>query len=550
MAGFTVGIMLIPQGMAYAYIAGLPPVYGLYAGLVPQIIYAFLGTSRQLAVGPIATDSLLVATGVSVLAVAGTDHYIALAILLAFLVGIIQFCFGLMRLGFLVNFIARPVISGFTSAAALIIGLSQLKHLTGIALPNSAHVHTLLYEFFRHAQAIHVPSVCIGLLGILLLKLLKKYQPALPAALLLVVLGILAVWGFHLEALGVKIIQDIPSGLPSFGLPSLDWGNIKALIPMAFTLAIIAFMEAIAIAKAMQNRNKNLAQDLDPNQELIALGMANILGSFFKAYPSTGGFSRTAVNQQAGAKTGVAALISASLMVLTLLFLTPLFYYLPKAILASIIMVAVFKLIDLGYPRFLWKVKKDDFWMLIFTFIATLSIGIWQGVLLGMVLSLFLVIYQTSQPHYAVLGKLPQTEEYRNIKRFEKVEMREDILIIRYDASLYFANMAHFKETLQNLIAEKGSHLQLIVLNSESINTIDATALEQLKDWVKELQKQSILLYMTGVKGPVRDILHQSGLVKEIGIHHFFLDIQHAIDFYDHNRDHLANQYAKQTNVK
>ena len=314
-AGLTVGIMLIPQGMAYAYIAGLPPVYGLYAALVPQIIYAFLGTSRQLAVGPVAMDSLLVASGVSLMAATGTEEYIALAVMLAFMMGALQLLFGVLRLGFLVNFLSRPVISGFTSAAALIIGLNQLKHLLGVELPRSNQVHQLIYNAFLKVQDIHWVTLVIGVGGIVVIKLVKKYRKAIPAALVVVVLSILVVYLFRLDLNGVKIVQKVPGGLPVPALPLFDFDKMSALFPTALTLALIAFMEAISVAKAVQSRHKDY--EIDPNQELIALGASNLIGSFFRSYPGTGGGSRTAVNDQGGAKTGVAALISAAVVALT-----------------------------------------------------------------------------------------------------------------------------------------------------------------------------------------------------------------------------------------
>lgn len=553
-AGLIVGIMLIPQGMAYALIAGLPPVYGLYAALIPQAVYAVMGTSRQLSVAPVAMDSLLVAAGLSTLAVVGSVEYIELAILLALLMGSIQFLFGVFRLGFLVNFLSRPVISGFTSAAAFIIGLNQLKDFTGIDTGRSNQIQTLVYQGFNNIEQIHWFTLILGVLGILILQTVKninkKYRLTIPGSLIVVVLGILAVVWFDLEKYGVKIVGEIPQGFP---LPSIpDWSNpaLRDLLAIAFPLALIAFMEAISVSKAMQMKNKD--HEIRPNQELIALGMANIIGSFFRAFPTTGGFSRTAVNEQAGAKTGMASLVSAVFIALVLLFLTPVFYFLPKAILAAIIIVAVYGLVDTKYPKFLWKNKKDELLMLLVTFIVTLTVGIQEGILIGVFLSLILVIYLTTQPHYAVLGCFPDTQEYRNVSRFEEVITRQDVLIVRYDASLYFANLSHFQETMRKLVQAKMPNLKLLILNAESINTVDASALEMLNQWVDELKKQHIQLYMTGVKGPVRDALHRSGVMQKIEAEKFFLHIQEAVDFYDQKNAHWvqkSNQYARQSNV-
>ncbi|HSR59899.1 MAG TPA: sulfate permease, partial [Robiginitalea sp.] len=415
-AGITVGIMLIPQGMAYAMIAGLPPVFGLYAALIPQVIYALTGTSRQLAVGPVAMDSLLVASGLGALSLSGLDEYIAMAIFLALFMGVLQLTFGLLRMGFLVNFLSRPVISGFTSAAAIIIGLSQLKHLLGTQIDGSNQIHVLLANAIRTLGDTHFVTLLIGLSGIVLIRVLKQVAPRLPAALIAVVLGVLGVYFLKLNEAGVGIVGQVPGGLPSLELPVLDSQRISELFPIALALSLIAFMEAISVAKAVEEKRGETR--VNANQELVALGLSNIVGSFFQSYPTTGGFSRTAVNDEAGANTGLAALVSSLVVGLTLLFLTPLFYFLPNAILASIIMVAVYGLIDLKYPRALWKNRKDEFVLLLATFLLTLSLGIKEGILLGVLFSLLLLVYRISKPHMAVLGRIRGTDYFMNVARF------------------------------------------------------------------------------------------------------------------------------------
>jgi SulP family sulfate permease len=530
-AGLTVGIMLIPQGMAYAGIAGLPPVYGLYAALLPQLVYAFLGTSRQLAVGPVAMDSLLVAAGVSTLATIGTEKYLALAFLLALMMGLIQFLFGVLRLGFLVNFLSKPVISGFTSGAAVIIALSQLKHLLGIDLNGSNQIQVLVYEAFSKISTIHWLTLALGVVSILILRNIKKIHKDVPGALVVVTLGILMVYAFHLDLLGIKIVKNVPQGLPHLQIHSPELADIQALIPTALALALIAFMEAISVAKAMQAQHRNY--EINANQELIALGSANLLSSFFQCYPTTGGFSRTAVNHQAGAKTNLAAIISAGVVALTLLFLTPLFYYLPQTVLAAIIWVAVLSLIDLKYPQFLWKNKREEFWLWGLTLLITLTVGIQEGILGGVFFSLAIMIYKTMRPHVAILGKLPQTDTYRNITRFSQAEIRPDVLIVRYDADLYFANVNHFREIFKTMIEEKGKLLKLLIINADSINQMDSTALSMLDDFYEDLKNRGIQLYFTGIKGPIRDILHQVGFTQKIGENSFFIDEAHAMAHYD-----------------
>ena len=536
-AGLTVGVMLIPQGMAYAIIAGLPPVYGLYAALTPQIIYAIFGTSRQISVGPVAMDSLLVAAGVSTMAALGTDLYILYAISIALLMGIMQLALGIFRLGFLVNFLSKPIISGFTSAAALVIGLNQLKHLTGIAVPRSNQVHLLVYETIIKIDQIEILTLVFGILGIVVLKNIKRLHKKIPGALAVVVLGTLAVYfgQFHLQ--GIKIVGEVPDGLPSFSLPLLDWATWKELLPMSSTIALIAFMESISVAKALNTGHKEY--EVQPNKELIALGLSNIIGSLMKSYPTTGGFSRSAVNDQAGAKTPLAMLIAAFVIGLTLLFLTPLFYYLPQAVLASIIMVAVFGLIDYKYPFFLWKAKREDFWMLMVTFIITLTIGIKEGIIAGVLLSIGMVIYRSTQPHFAELGLLKGTKEFRNVLRFPEVELRPDILVFRFDAQLYFANVNFFKESIKNAVFEKGDCLRTIILDFKNINNLDSTGMYELETLVKEYQEKGLKVMIADVIGPVRDILYTSGLTETIGEMNFYLNVMQAWEC------HLTDCFAR-----
>ena len=529
-AGLTVAVMLIPQGMAYALLAGMPPIYGLYASTIPLILYALFGTSRQLAVGPVAMVALLIAAGVGKLAEPGSADFIGLAITLALMVGIIQFLLGLFRLGFLVNFLSHPVISGFTSAAAFIIGLSQLKHLLGIDIPRSNFVHIILSNAFQNIDQIHFPTLILGVGGIALIIILKKVNKLIPGPLVSVVLAVLAVYLLRLDQGGLKILKEVPEGFPGFVLPNLELSNLSALSVTAITIALVGFMESFAVAKAIQSKHKNY--EIDANQELIGLGVANIGGSFFQAFPTTGGFSRTAVNDQAGAKTGMAAIISALIISLTLLFLTPLFYYLPKAILASIIMVAVFGLIDWKEAFHLWKTDRKDFVMLIATFLATLLIGIEQGIVIGVLLSLGMVIYKSAYPHVAALGRIPGTTYYRNVRRFPEVIQRDDMIIIRFDAQLYFANIQYFQDQLAQLDKEKGNSLKVVIINAEAIYNIDSSAVHALTDIVENYHKRNIQFYMASVIGPVRDALHRSGLVEKIGKENFFMTTEDAVRQY------------------
>jgi SulP family sulfate permease len=531
-AGLTVGVILIPQGMAYAMVAGLPPVYGLYASVFPLLVYLFLGTSRQLAVGPVAMDSLLVAAGLGTLAITGIENYIALAIFLAFLVGAIQLLLGLFRMGFLVNFLSTPVISGFTSGAALIIIFSQLKHLLGTDIEKSIKFHQLVINAFDKFAATNLYDFTIGIGGILIIVLLKKWNKKIPSILIVVVFGILAVYFLDLQQFGVKIVGEIPYGLPDFQVPNFNYQNAMDLWPIALTLALVGYLEAISIGKAMEEKNKE--ETIDANQELVALGTSNMVGSFFQAYPVTASFSRSAISNDVGGKTNLYALFTVFMVVLTLLFLTPLFYYLPNAVLASIIMVSVFGLIDFQYPKTLWKFRKDEFVVLILTFLITLFVGIKEGVLIGVLFSLLLMVYRTSKPHFAILGKIKGSDYYKNVERFgDEIEKRDDLLILRFDSQLYFGNKSYFKTHLMKEVNAKGDALKGVILNAEAINYIDSTAANMLISVINELHKRSLQFYIAGAIGPTRDIIFSSGIIDALSKEFLFVKTKEAVTYFD-----------------
>jgi len=545
-AGLTVGVMLIPQGMAYSMLAGLPPIYGLYASTIPLIIYALLGTSRQLAVGPVAMVALLISAGVAPLAEIGSDQYVTLAILLALMVGIFQLMMGVFRLGFVVNFLSHPVISGFTSAAALIIGLSQLKHLLGVDLGRSKFVHVILQQAFENLGNIHWPTFILGVVAIGVIIAVKKINKKIPGPLIAVFLGILAVYFFGLDEGGMKILKEVPSGLPKLSAPNLDGEAITSLIPTMLAISLVGFMESIAVAKAIQAKHKNY--EVVPNQELIGLGAANILGSFFSSFPVTGGFSRTAVNDQAGARTGLASIISAVLIILTLLFLTPLFYYLPKAILASVIMVAVFGLIDFKEAKHLWKNDKRDFAMLFVTFVATLSLGIEEGILIGVVLSLIMVIYRSAYPHVAKLGQVEGTDQFRNTARFENAIDRDDLLIIRPDSQLFFANINYIRDKWDAWEAPKGDQLKCVVFNAKAVNAMDSSAVHFLEERFHDYKEKGVEFYISGLRGPLRDYLTKNGFINHLGEERFFSHVNEAVTYYESNNRSVPQDVTLQTN--
>lgn len=525
-AGLTTAVMLIPQAMGYAMLAGLPPIYGLYACLVPISVYALLGTSRQLSVGPVALDSLLTASAVGAMAVQGTDAYLFYAIVLAFLVGLIQFGMGIGRLGFLVNFLSRPVISGFMSAAALIIGFSQLSHLLGIEIPRSNHVHIILAGAVEGASRIHGLTVALGLGCIVLLVCLKRFAPRFPRALFVVAAASLGVLVLGLDKQGVAVVGAVPSGFPSFVPPSLDWEVVSALMPAAFTVALVAFMEAIAVGKKVAATEK---YQVDANQELIALGLSNLVGSFFQSYSVTGGLSRTSVNAQAGAKTQLASLITALAVALTLMFLTPLFHYLPTVVLAAIIVTAVAGLIDVQLPVRLWRIKKTDLGILMVTFLTTLFWGIQEGIGVGVAVSLALLVLRSTRPHVAVLGHVPDLDVYRNVKRFKNAETIPGVLALRLDAQIFFGNVNFLTETLHRLESESERPLRAVVLDASGVNQVDASAAEALFDVVEEYRGREIRFVLANVIGPVRDVLRRAGFFEVLGPENFFLRIEDAV---------------------
>lgn len=531
-AGLTVGIVLVPQGMAYAMIAGLPPVHGLYAALFPVLAYVFLGTSRNIAVGPVAMDSLLVAVGLGTLAITGVENYIKMVVVLALMVGSIQLLLGVLRMGFLVNFLSKPVISGFTSAAAIIIILSQLKHLLGISVVGSNKIHQLLLNTLGKIGETNWFDFGIGLLGIILLIGFKKWNKNIPGILIIVVVGILGVFLFQLEGFGIKLVGVVPEGLPKIVIPTINLKDIEQLWPIALALALVGYLEAISIGKSLEDKSGE--ETIKANHELIALGTSNVIGSFFQGYPVTASFSRSAINYDSGAKTNLAGLFSVILVVLTLLFLTPLFQYLPNAILASIIMVSVFKLIDFNYSKNLWVNRKDEFVVLLTTFFITLFVGITEGILIGVLCSLLLMVYRTSKPHFVEIGNIGNSDYYKNVIRFaDEVVVRDDLLIVRFDSQLYFGNSGFFKKQLLKHIRAKGPNLKGIILNAESINYIDATAADMLTKLIHDIRESGKQFYIAGAIGPTRDIIFNTGIIKELQREFLFVKTKEAVDFFD-----------------
>ena len=540
MAGLIVAIMLVPQGMAYALLAGLPPEVGLYASIVPLVFYGLLGSSRALAVGPVAIVSLMVASTLGELHATGSAGYLAGAVLLAFLSGAILLGMGLARLGFLVNFLSHPVISGFSSAAALVIGFSQLKHLLGFDIPRGHMITETIAHAVRHIGETNLATFAIAAVSLALLLVFKTgiaswlkrlgmsggvaEASAKAGPLVVVAVTTISVWLLGLDqSAGVKIVADIPAGLPPLTVPGFDPALIEQLLPAAGLIAFVGFLESVSVAKSLASKRR---QKVDANQELIALGAANIGASFTGGYPVTGGFSRSLVNFTAGAVTPMASIITAGLIALTVLLFTPLLYFLPQAALAAIIVVAVANLIDVETLREAWIYNKADAASLIVTFAAVLTLGIEVGIVFGAALSIALYLWRTSRPHMAEVGRVGETEHFRNVLRHE-VQTDPNVLMVRVDESLYFANTAYLEDQLLARVADRPDIDHLVLIMS-AVNFIDASALETLETLTERLHDAGVLLHLAEVKGPVMDRLERVAFPDLLGEGRVFLSTHAA----------------------
>ena len=543
LAGVIVATLLIPQAMAYALLAGLPPQVGLYASLLPLAVYALLGSSRYLSVGPSALLSLLILTQVAAMAEPGSPRYLALAMATALIAGAMQIAMGAARLGILTNFLSQPVLSGFTSAAAFHIALSQVKHLLGVQLPQTNHLHELLAELARAVPQTRWPTVVISTISVLLLLAFQFLLPWLlerwktfPGALaqslsksgpiIVVIVATAIVAALNLGARGgVNIIGEIPAGLPKFAFPALSASEFLPLISLAFTVSFIGFLENISVAKSLAAKRR---QNVDSNQEFIALGAANLTAGVTGGYPVSGSFARSMVNFTAGANTGLASLITVAVIGLSALFLMPLFHHLPQAVLAAIIIVAVTGLMDFAMPRRLWRYNKADAAALILTFVAVLVVGITKGFLIGVASTIVLHLWRTSRPHMAIVGRVPNTEHFRNVQRHE-VQTLPHVLLLRIDESLYFANAKYIEDFVRCAAAER-PQLRHLVLICNAINFIDASALETLSDLRTGMEEAGIELYLTEVKGPVMDRLVDTEFLEQIGSDRVFLTTEEAYE--------------------
>ena len=653
-AGITVALVLIPQSMAYAQLAGLPAYYGLYAAFLPGIIAAMWGSSAQLATGPVAVASLLTASALAPFAATGSEQFVALAILLALLVGLIQLALGVFKLGVVVNFLSHPVIVGFTNAAAIIIGLSQLNKLFGVSMGRSEHFINDIWGVLLQIGETHWPTLVMGVSAFAIMWGLKKYAPKLPGVLIAVTITTVASFaiGFehngkgqieeiadaevkslanefslaeikigemsaksaelkqlqkghegsrqHQAALnyeiellrlelqnleeenrkiarslrkfifeqvpakgtqparlylagqvpqgeqsdgyrwrikkvgkgelklvgGGEVVGSIPSGLPDIALPRMNWETAMALLSSALVISLVGFMEAVSIAKAMAAKTK---QRIDPNQELLGQGISNIVGSLSQSFPVSGSFSRSAVNLNAGAKTGLSNVFAGLIVLVTLLFLTPLLYHLPQAVLAAVIMMAVIGLVNFKAIAHAWHTHKHDGVAAVVTFVATLAFAphLDNGIMIGAGLAIILYLYRTMKPRVAILGRHPDGT-LRDVK-VHNLPVSENIIAMRYDGSLYFANVPYFEDAVLEAVANNTRAKHLLIV-SDGINQLDASGDEVIHHVVERLRSSGIRVVFSGLKKQVLDVMRHSGLLKYIGEENLFADEERALE--------------------
>ena len=526
LAAVIVTIMLIPQSLAYALLAGLPPEMGLYASMLPLVAYAIFGTSRTLSVGPVAVVSLMTASAIGHIAAPGSVSYIEAALLLALLSGMFLLGMGIFRMGFLANFLSHPVIAGFITASGIIIAISQLKHILGISA-SGENLYHLLQSLISEIKNTNLHTLAVGLPVLAFLFWVRSgLKPLLiraglsdKAAGMLSktgpVMGIiatsLAAYSFDLGQYGVKLVGDIPSGLPSLQSPSLDHSAWRELLVSAIFISVIGFVESVSVGHTLAAKRR---QKITPNQELIGLGAANVAAAFSGGYPVTGGFARSVVNFDAGAATPAAGIFTAIGIGLAALFFTPYLAYLPKATLAATIIVAVLSLVDFSILKKSWGYARSDFIAVATTLLVTLLAGVESGVACGVFASLALHLYKTSTPHMAVVGEVPGTEHYRNVNR-HKVITHSEILSLRVDESLYFANAGFIEDRIYELL-EKSPTVRHVILMCTAVNEIDLSALDALESINHRLNDSGIKLHLSEVKGPVTDVLLKTDFIKHL----------------------------------
>jgi SulP family sulfate permease len=526
-AGITVSLVAIPQSLAYAQLAGVPAYYGLYAALIPTIIGALFGSSSQLSTGPVAMTSLLTAASVAPFATLGTETFYTYVILLAFLSGLFQVLFGVLRMGVLLNFLSNPVLMGFINAAAIIIGLSQLPTLLGIPADQSDHFLIDIWRVISHLDTMHLVSVAFGVSAIILLLTFKKLAPKLPGVLITIVLLTFTSYLIGYADMGGKVVGVVPQGLPSLGLPLMNWHVSMQLLPAAFIIALISFMEAMSSSKVIAIKTR---KPWDENKELIGQGLAKIASSFSHSMPVSGSFSRSALNLATDAQTGFSSVVSAIFVLLTLLFFTTLLYHLPKPVLAAVIIIAVLGLINFKALVNAWKASKDDGMAAVITFVATLAFApnIQNGIITGIILSLALLLYRMMQPRIAGLG-IHSDGTLRDAHRHKLPPLHSKLGAIRFDGALRFMNVSCFEDALLKFERENPA-IRYILVKCDGINYLDASGVEMLFSLVSRFKSNGITLGFSCLKKQVHDVMDRTNLIPAIGAENIFASDQDAFD--------------------
>lgn len=538
--------MLIPQAIAYAHLAGMPPHYGLYAGTLPLIVYGLLGSSPHVSVGPVAISSILVLSGVSLIAEPMSETYISLVLGLGLLAGLFQWMLGVFQLGFLVNFLSHPVLNGFVSGAAVVIIGTQISHLLGLPSNGSAQLWGTITYSLGHLSDIHVLTLAISIGCLLFLVLARRVSKVFPAALLVVLICGLMTYLGELHLSGVSIVGEIPDGLPHFVMPSLNYGQVVLLAPAVFTIGIMSSIEALSIAKSLEMGQNNY--EINPNAELRAVGLAKVVGSFFQSLPSSVSFSRSAISATIGAQTGVASILSGSIVALGILFCTSALFYIPKATLAAIIVASVFRLVDWKRAWQLYKIQRTDFVTLITTFLTTIFIGIQYGVLIGVLLSFGLLLYQSSRPRVMELGRLPNSNVYRNIRRFEEAVVEDSVIILRWDNQLFFANAEYFNSKVLSALRSRRMPPSHMIIDMSNVHDMDTTGLHVLQGLVQVMCGRDIQLLFAGTKGVVRDLFKRSNFYETCPECYHFLRVSDAMAFINQAEGYSWNEGAIQSN--
>ena len=541
-AGVIVTIMLIPQSLAYAMLAGLPPEYGLYASIVPLFVYGLLGSSRLLSVGPVAVVSLMTAAALAPFAEPFSADYIKLALLLAAMTGVIQLVLGLFRAGFVANLLSHPVVAGFITGSSILIIVSQLKHILGVQAGGGHLPFDAVVALVSALPATNFATLGMGVVAIALLlffrapmrKLLQRFGLGASTAVLvsrmgpalLVLAGMGSIYFLGLDsAWGIKVVGEFPAGLPGLTLPSLDLPIIGSLAPAALAIVLAGYVESVSVGRSLGARKR---QTIDPNQELVALGAANIASGFTGGFPVTGGFSRSVVNYDAGANTGLASLITAVLIAVIALFLAPMFASLPQVVLGATVIVAVAGLVNFKELRRLWRYSKADGALMGLTILGVLGLGVEIGIGLGVGMSLFLHIARASRPHMAVVGRLGNSEHFRNVKR-HPVKTYPGLLLLRVDENLFFANTSHVEDRILKHTSEQPD-LKHVVLIFSAVNNVDASALESLEALIERLHHLGVTLHLAEVKGPVMDRFDRVGFTKHLEPGQVFLSTHRAVE--------------------